>query len=364
MSGINTIANPSDVTNRLQTYFSRKLLPHIENNLVMDQFATTEDLPANNGNVTIRFFRKRGASAANVQALVEATAISTFTTLEMGYVDCTLKQRGEAAKISDILRAVDLFKPLEQNIESIGEDAALDFDTITRNSIVANAAVAAHNLTTTATTLYNSNTAFERFCGVTNTLNSGNDFATCAGLNAAAAKFTRGNALGCVTKLKTAKVPTINGGYVAIVSPQVLHDIRQDTDWVTAATRVNGGQALYKREAISLDGVRYVEQTNPFQETVYGTYSASGAVYSTLFLGRGAYGTPSLKGKQAGSSPMRPSIIINDKPDKSDPLGQFVIAGWKAFWNAVLLWPSSGGLAAADAIPFVVNLRSQSTFVS
>lgn len=363
-TGTNSSSNPADVANRLQTLYSKKLLPHVENQLVWDQFGQRESIPANVGSSTIRFFRKRAASTSGVVALTEGTPITQFTTMEMGYVDLPLKQRGEACKITDILRAIDLFKPLEQNIETMGEDAALDFDTITRNSIVANPAVAAHGLTSTLATLYGSDSGFERWAGLVPSGTSATDFASLAGLSAAQAKITRIVALGCATKLKAAKVPTLNGQYVAVVCPQVMHDIRQDTDWLTAATRVNGGKALYKRELIELDGIRYVENTNPFQETVYGTYAAAGIVYSTTFLGRGAYGVPGLSGKQAGSSPWRPQIIINDKPDKSDPLNQFVTAGWKAYWNSVLLWPKVGtsGLTTADAIPFCVNLRTQSTF--
>lgn len=177
-TGTNSSTNPTDVSNRLQTLYSKKLLPHIENQLVWDQFGQRESIPANLGSSTIRFFRKRAASTGGVVALVEGTPITTFTTMEMGYVDLPLKQRGEACKITDILRAIDLFKPLEQNIETMGEDAALDFDTITRNSIVANPATAAHGLTSTLATLYGSNSGFERFAGVVGTNVSATDFAS------------------------------------------------------------------------------------------------------------------------------------------------------------------------------------------
>lgn len=354
---------------RLQTYFSRKLLPHIVNELVLDQFANTEDLPGNMASQTIRFFRKRQASNTDVQTLTEGTAISTYTQIPWGHVDCLLKQRGEATKVTDVLRAVDLYKPLTQNIETIGEDAALDFDTIVRNAILANPA---GNVDTTQVTLYGSNTGFERFSGVTNTLVSATDFTSLAALSAAQAKITRLSALGCATKLKTSKVPMINGNYVAVICPEQMHDIRQDTDWLTAATRVQAGRALYKREVVELDGVRYIEHNNPMRETVYGTplaatvASTTDTVYSALFLGRGAYGAPNLTNKTAGSSPYKPQIIINDKPDKSDPLNQFCTAGWKAFYGSVLLWPktSTGSTAsAADMCPFVVALRTKSTFV-
>ncbi len=123
---IQTLANPADVANRLRTHFSRKLLDPIEQELVLKQFAAEpEDIQANQGAKTIRFFRRRSASTADIQTLTDGTAISTFTEVTTGYVDCTLAQRGEAARLSDVLMAVDIFNWMQQNVQCLSEDAAL-----------------------------------------------------------------------------------------------------------------------------------------------------------------------------------------------------------------------------------------------
>jgi N4-gp56 family major capsid protein len=335
-----TLANPADVANRLRTHFSRKLLDPIEHELVLQQFAAApEDIPANGGSKTIRFFRRRSASTTDVQALTDGTAINTFTEVASGYVDCTLAQRGEAARLSDVLQAVDIFNWMQQNVQCLSEDAALDFDTITRNAI--------------RTGMHNSNGNFERFAGVTNTGNSATDFASLAALSAANANFTRTRALACATQLRKSKVPAIKGNYVAVVCPEIMHDIRLDTTWVASATN-SKPDALYNKEVITLDGVRYVEGTNPFQETAYGTYAGAGTVFSAWFLGRQAFGCPKLS--KLGN-PLKPQVIVVNTPDSANPLNQFVTLGWKAFWNACLLSTNLSGDPTR-----LVQFRCKSTF--
>lgn len=337
-----TRANPADVTNRLQTYFSKKMLPHTKDELILGQFATPGEVPRNAGAMTMRWFKKRPAKTDDVQTLSsnEGVAISTYTEVDMGYVEATLAQYGEAAKISDILMTVDIFNILEQNIQTLGEDAALQAEKVTRNAIVSGMSA--------------SNNGFERFAGVTPSGTSAADFATLAGLQPANAKLTRARALGAVTQLRANKVPLLDGGYVCALPPEIMHDVRQDDDWLTAAKNSNPTM-LYKRQAIELDGVRYVETTVPFIENAtYGTYAAAGSIYTTMFLGRGAFGTPKMAGE---GDPWAPKVTINNKPDKSDPLNQFAIVGWKNLWTAKLLKTSQ-----TNDVPYCVLLRCKTTF--
>ena len=65
----------------------------------------------------------------------------------------------------------------------MGADAALDFDFVCSHSICSKAGTADADTTPNPipagqTTLYGSNTSFERFAGVVNTLNSANDWAS------------------------------------------------------------------------------------------------------------------------------------------------------------------------------------------
>lgn len=338
-----TLTNPADIANRYQTYFQRKLLPKLVYNLVMDQFGDHVDLPKNVGAKTMRFYRKRQADSSQVSTLTEGVALATYTEVTTGYVDVTLAQLGQITKLSDILQWTDIFNWLEQSIDTMGDDAAKKCDDIIRAAIVL--------------AMLNSNTlnGFERFCGVPSTANSANDFATLAALPANQTQWTRNAGLGAVTQLKVNKVPMSGGRYVAAVAPAVVHDIRKD-DALLKLMQYSKPEMMFNREMFTLDGARYVEHDNAHQETVYGTYLSTGAVYTTMYIGRNAYGVPKLAGT---SSPMAPQVVINNKAEKVDLLNQYALAGWKAYYQAFVQQTNLTG------DPFrIALLRSQSTFNS
>ena len=329
----------------------------LEYNLRLASYAVAKEFPKNSGSDTIRFFRPRKAVTTYVDKITEGTTPTNLTEVAIGYVDCQAKQRGALAKITDIVRAVDLFDTLQTYVKTMGADAALDFDGICRNAICANPAIAAHGLNSGATTMYNTDTSYERFAGVVNTGDSSNDFATFHAQAASAAKMTRLVHLGAITQLRQANVPMINGKYPVITPPQVLFDIRQDATWIAAAVYNPETLKLYKWAEFELDGGVFVEANNPYREAAtYGTHAAAGENFSVLYLGAEAFGVPKLSGV-AGSDPRSPSMIILTQADKADPLNQVVTAGWKAYYMACLLKTN-----VSDDVPHCVVQRVKTTF--
>lgn len=379
MSAQITTTSPADFSNRLQTYFSRQLLKALVYNLRLGAYGVAKELPANSAASTIRFFRprtaKKGTATSGPRALTEGVTLTPQTGgATIGYVDCALKQRGDLTSMSDIIRAIDLFDTLSVNSTTMGADAALDFDFVCSHAIVSSPGVADADGTPNPipagqTTMFNSNTNFERFAGVFNTLNSATDFATLAGLSNSAARLTRAVHIGAVTRLKGVGgkpgVPMINGKYIALVPPEVMSDLRQDSTWIASAVFNNNKQAgtLDQWVEFELDGCRFVENQSPFieQSSGYGIYNPSTTIadniYSNIYLGQEAFGVPKLSSMKAGSDPKAPSLIILDKPDKADPLGQWTTLGWKAFYSAVLLWTNE-----TTDTPHLVVQRSKSTF--
>lgn len=364
MGAAATTSNPSDFANRLQTYFSRQLLKALTFNLRLGAYGVAKELPANSAAQSIRFFRPRKANRSGTARLTEATTPTNLTEVAIGYVDCTLRQRGALAKISDIVRAVDLFDTLDVYVKTMGADAALDFDTVCNRAICSQAGTAdadttANPISSGQTTMYGSNTSFERFAGVANTNVSATDFASLAALSASNAKLTRAVHLGAITQLRANNVPMVNGKYPVITPPQVLFDIRQDSTWISAATFDSPNlRSLYKWAEFDLDGGVFVEQNNSYVElATYGTYDSTGGIYSVLYLGQDGFGVPKLSGKTAGSDPRSPSMILLTQPDKADPLNQVVTAGWKAYYSAILLLTNE----SSDK-PHLVQLRCKSTF--
>lgn len=359
-----TTSNPASVGDRIQEYFSRKLLKIQVDELRLDQFAVKEKLPRNQGSKTIRFFkpskantgaRTSGGTASHangiyakatndyiVNELTEGTPISEFRENVFTYVDVTLKQYGAATKISDIMTAIDIFKPLQQNIDLMGREAALSTDTLIRNSIVGTG----HPSGTGNGATHDSNDGCESVAlsltsiGFSNATADGSDrFDSLKALAVSASFATRLHVLANVTALKVKKAPRLRGGnYVCLLPPQISHDLMQNADYKTAF-QGQGAKGPFKGSMGIIDGVEFVEHTNPLiEDETYGVYdsedsSTAGLIYASIFLGAGAYGVPDLDGQ----SPWSPRVYVNDKPDKSDPANQFVVAAWKAFYMSQVL---------------------------
>lgn len=348
------------------------MLKTLEYQLRLEQFSEKKTAPAK-GTLAIRFFRARKALRATAntgpQNLTEGVPNLRKDTVTVGSLDCYLNQRGDDFQISDIVDATDILETLKMYTNTLGQDAALDYDNIIWASIMGNATTTnlAKNLGLGAAqvTLYGSNNTygistanyFERFAGVVNSGSSANDFATLAGLSRANSKFTRLEHLRALTQLRANDVMPKDGKvFPVIVPPQVKFDIRQDTTLVSAIT-YRDNQKLYKWEEFELDGGAFIESTNPWQEQTYGNYNNAGPIFTTLYIGDDPYGTVTISDKRAGGSPAAPKMVILDQPDKLDPYNQYVTGAWKAYYGSILKLTSD-----PSDVPHVVALRLQSSF--
>lgn len=302
-----------------QKVFSKKLLDHAKQLLVLDQFAQKVPFPKNQGAKTIRFFRPDVGDRTMVQTLTEGVPISTFRETVWTPIDATLKQFGEASKVSDILSATELLGTLKQNIQTMGEDAALHADYQMVQELL--------DTTNSAGPIATANNRYSGGAASYNAL---------VALTATQGAATIQDLLGGMTRLKITRAPKANGDYVVVSPPQVTYDFMNDSKFVDSG-KYGTTKGLFTGELGKYYGVRIVETTAPWIEAnsngAIGTYSGSGSIYTSLVMGSGAFGVPEM----AGQSQFDPKIIINDRPDKSDPLNQFVVAGWKSYWVTVVL---------------------------
>lgn len=306
-------------------------MSYAKQKLVMDQFAKKMPFPKDAGATQIKFFRPRVGDRTNVQSLSEGVPISTFTDDTRTSVTFTMAQYGQASKISDILTYTALFDELDSSVEGMGQDAALHADYIITSSVVPNVG--------------SGNKHYSGGAANFNALNA---------LTAAQGAMTIVDLLWAMTKLTLTRAPEAKGGgYVAIVCPQLSYDLMQDAKFVDSG-KYGATKGLYKGEIGMWYGVRIVVTTAPWTEAgtdstegTFATGGSGGTIYSTVIVGQEAFAAPIM----AGQSPFDPKVIINDKPDKSDPLNQFITAGWKAYY--------ASGVLKDDW--FVVN-RSKSTF--
>lgn len=328
MAALEGTVSISALTDEYQTKFTKRLLKHAVQLTVLDQFGEMYDLPANEGATTFRVWKRAVANADNVKTITETdftTLRDTPTYVTHSYVDVTLSQIGQSAKVTKIVGMTALLDHLKANIQRMGEEAALYLDNVVRNALC-------H-----ATTGLNK--TYPR--GVAN-------FAAFAAQTPSAAKLTGEAGLDNVTQLGINRAPPWKGGeYVGVTPFQGGFDLMQATRWIEAS-KYAGATQLFKGEMGMLDGVRYVRHSNPHiadragAEGTHAPGTAAGArVYTTLFLGRDAYAVPKLAGT---TSPKAPKLIILRDPDKYDPAGQFTMVTWTAFFG-ILIQDATYGLA-------------------
>jgi N4-gp56 family major capsid protein len=309
------------ITGQYQKYFSKKLLPHAVQLLVLAQFGQKVPFPREQGAVTIRFTRGDTASAANVLAGGEGIPTTTFRDYNYTFIDATLVEYELAAKISDVLSWTNLFDTLKNMTGVMGEDVALHADSKIRDSLVAGVTGAGN----------------KRYTGTTQTF-AGLQALT-GGVVGATGALVLNDILDAMTRLTLTRAPMLNGEYVFVVGPQVARDILADPK-VLLAGQYGTSKSLMTGEIGRWYGVRIVKHTNPFIEDgsgAEGTYvaapTAANAIYRSFAMGTDGFGIPQM----GGLSPFNPQMMICDKPDKSDPTNRFITAGLKTYWCSVVL---------------------------
>jgi N4-gp56 family major capsid protein len=307
----------SGITGQYQKYFSKKLLPHAVQLLVLAQFGQKVPFPREQGATQIRFTRGDVASAANVLAGAEGVPTTTFRDYTYTFIDATLVEYEIAAKISDVLSWTNLFDTLKNMTGVMGEDVALHADGKIRDAIVAGVTA----------------TGNRRYVGATQT------FAGLQALTQTTGVLTITDILDAMTRLTITRAPMLNGEYIAVAGAQVVRDILNDPK-VVLTGQYGTSKAILTGEVGRWYGVRVVKHTNPFIEDGTGTegvYVAApapaNAIYRTFVMGTDGFGIPQM----GGLSPFNPQMMICDKPDKSDPTNRFITAGLKTYWVAVVL---------------------------
>lgn len=316
--------NTSAVSNTIQPHYSKKLLARAVQMTRLAEFATQESIEAGIGATSVRFFRPPQADLSATgapAALTEGTAPSAYRDIAYTPIDVALGQIGQVAKVTDIASTVGLVKYLDTTIDLFGDEFALDVDTRIRNNLV--------HASTGFTKRYAQGAA---------------DFATLAAATLANGAVIPRDFLDAMTKLKLNRAPTINGNYVAIVPPQGTRDILNNSEF-REVVRQNYADKIFKGEVGDYYGLRIVEGTNPFTEdetegTLATSFSGAGTnttgfIYSTIITGKGGYGVVDMK--KLGGVGKKPQIIVVDKADSGNPLNQFTLVGWKAYWASVVL---------------------------
>lgn len=309
----------SGLSAEMKTFYDMTLLDEASANLVHDQFGQKRPIPSNGGK-TIEF-RKFAPLAKALTAITEGVT-PDGKSLSVSTVTATVAQYGDYITQSDVLELTSLDNTILEATKLLGKQAGLTLDTVTRNVINAGSNVTyCPKVASGAETAVTSRSAMDT-----------------------TSKLTVKVIQKVVAKLRGQNAPTIGGKYVAIIHPYVAYDLMRDPEWIDAHKYAQPDN-LYTGEIGEIAGVRFVtsteakvwnDKTCPVASGTSGTDGATyHPVFSTLFLGEGAYGVTEISGgglqtiiKQKGSA------------GTADPLDQRSSVGWKAIKTAEILIPN------------------------
>ena len=224
---INTTTTPAgELTPGMQTYYDKELIRNARPRLVHDMFAQKKPIPKNSGK-TVEF-RKLSPFAPAEKPLQEGVT-PNGQKLDWSTLQATVHQYGDFVAIRDMLdlTAVDNTRCEAQQI--LGDQAGRTLDHITREVINSGTNVMYAGKKTARSQL------------------TGQDMLTVDDIKRAA------------TVLKNNLATPIGDSYIAIVHPNIAHDLMSDPLWENVKSY--DPKDLYDGEIGRLFGVRFVESS-------------------------------------------------------------------------------------------------------
>ena len=295
-----------DGTNKLsdtmKTYYDTELLENARSNLIFAQFGKKQPLPANKGR-TMEW--RKWNTLPNADTLTEGV-IPTGKKMGMSNLTASLTQYGIFVAITDLLDLHAIDDVLLGATEELGASAGETMDILIRNVLQANTNVL--------------------FCDTVAADGAKTEASGYAAMAADNNRLTPDMVNKAVTWLKKNKAPTINGKYVAVIHPSVSYDLRSSDEWIEAH-KYAATTEIFNGEIGELHGVRFVETTN-----AKVTEQGGKMVYTTMFLGKDAYGIVDPEGGGL-------EMIVKDKSEVGGPLEQYSTAGYKFEAATKILYP-------------------------
>jgi len=337
-----TLTTDAGISGMVGNYYDHVFLERLEANLVYDKYGEQRPLPENQGN-TVIWHRLNNPIAGTVLTEGSTPGASVVSATR---VSAALVFYGDLRSVSDQVTATAVCPVVEETVQALGYGAALTKDNIIALAIgfgaAANAGIA-DAASTKIPSIFSK--GFPVMDGNTNTTYwpAATSLGFAAGLLAGTFSTipTIGHIRQAVTALKTLNaIPFENNLYKGIIHPIQSDFVRRDSTFPTWMA-YNNLQAMTKGKLGVIERVDFEETSNAFTSAVVasawslGYVSGGGTLYGTLIFGKGAYGVTKLGAKDA-------KINVTTGADKTDPLNQYTLIGYKLAMASKILNPSAG----------------------
>lgn len=297
----NTTPPLNDLSPEMKKFYNTTLIKKAQPMLVHAQFGEKVGIPKNGGK-TIEF-REFTPFQKALTPLTEGVTPDGVL-LNVTKIEKTLAEYGAYTTVSDLLELTAVDNIIVETTELHANAMGLTLDTIVRNE-----------LNSQGTVIYADAVG-------QSAAPEGRDDLT------AAHKLTREVVAKAVAILKKRNAPKIDGSYIGIIHPSVEYDLITSQGWIDVQQYSNATQ-IFEGEIGKLYGVRFVVTSEA--QVFKGTGSAwdqgcaaNTAVYSCLFLGKGAY-----KVIDVGGAGARIIVKPRGSGGPADPLDQRSTIGWK-----------------------------------
>lgn len=299
-------AGSNTLTPTMKTYYDTELLENARSELIFAQFGKKQPLPANKGR-TVEW--RKLNTLPNAPALTEGV-VPSGEKLGMTSLTGSLTQYGMFVAITDVLDMHAVDNILLGATEELGASAGETKDRLIRNELMTG-----------------TNVMFCDTIGENGAATAPTDY---SGMTSTGNRLTPDMVNKAATWLKKCKAPRIGGKYIAIIHPSVAYDLRASAEWIDAH-KYAASTEIFNGEIGELHGVRFIETTNA-KVTEKQLSDKSAMVYSTLFIGKNAYGIIDPEG---GSMEM----IVKARSEVGGPLEQYSTAGYKFEDCTRILYP-------------------------
>lgn len=230
----------NDLSPAMRTYYEKQLLKDAKPHLVYDQFGQKRPIPKGSGK-TINFRKMDPFGKAG--QLVEGVTPSGKK-INMAEIEATVAQYGDYVEFSDMLQLTASDPLMVETTEKLADQAGITLDSVTRDVIAGGT-----NVIYAPAVSGNTVTPITSRASIT-----------------ALSKLRPKDIRVAATMLKRVNAKPIDGSYVAVIHPDVEHDIMEDPEFVDVV-KYNHATRIFEGEIGKLAGVRFVVST---QAKIYG----------------------------------------------------------------------------------------------
>lgn len=302
----------TQIPHAINNYYDRMLLVRALPLLLHTSYGQVRDIPRNNTQ-TIKF-RKYSSLSLATTPLTEGVT-PTGSALSTTDITAIVLQYGDYITLTDVVQLTTLDPVLTETAALLGEQAGQTIDVVCRNVLHAGTNVQ-----------YADGVASRVLVDTANKIDA-TEVRTAVKVlkNANAPKLNR-----MVSANQGYATTPVNSTYVGIIHPDTTFDLEDETGWAEVSKYADSAGTLLPGEVGKLGDVRFVETT--YAKVFAGEGAGGIDVYSTLILGRDAYGITRISGEA-----MRNIVKPLGSGGTNDPLDQRSTSGWKAWFVAKIL---------------------------